>query len=322
VQPRSEAALNLVDLAIDVVVRAAQEYRRRWRLYVGTLMVGWWALIAVELVLIGWLGAPVLIRLESFLFRLSGDDPAEFLKLINDLDINAIGIYLGLNVLLLIIESLVIQNVVTGALINIAAGQADEVRQAYALGAGRYLSLIGVALITVVMIFLPSIVILLPLCAVLFAAPQLVEAGLGRVLGQLMILLATFLCVPTSLFFVLRFALGPQAVIIERQHAIGAARRSWRLLRGWSGMFSVFAVLVLLGIGTMLLGFIAPQFERELSQWITSGLGVPRFALFLISHAFGQILTGFVLPFQAIAMTILYRHLTEQAPPGGDASQV
>lgn len=313
-ETRDEAALTIVDVALAIVAEAAQEYRRRWPVYMLTVIVGWWSLIIVELILIGVLGAPVLTRLEPLLFRSAATGPFEVVQALSGLTLEDIGAYLALIGGLLVFEALILQNVVVGALINLASGRTRTALGAYIMGPGTYLNLIGVALATVVMIFLPSLLLVLPLCGVLAVAPQLVEAGAGRVAGQLLIICAALISLPSSLLFVLRFGLAPQLVVVERRGAIAAVRGSWRLLRGWRGPFLVFAVLVLLAIGSIGFSFIIPQFERELSRLAVGPNGPPLFTLFLISHAFSQIMAGLLLPFQAISLTLIHRRLAGASP--------
>ncbi len=49
-----------INLVITVLVDAIKDYRRRWRLFVGILALGWWPMIAVEVWLLGAFGEPFL----------------------------------------------------------------------------------------------------------------------------------------------------------------------------------------------------------------------------------------------------------------------
>lgn len=309
---RSEETLNQVDLATKIIADAVKEYWQRWRLYTLTVIIGWWSLIVVELVAIAVLGAPYLRRLEPFFFQLASDTPFNFTDAVANLDIQAIVMYLALISGLLIIETWLIQNVVIGALINVASGQAQTPLQAYRMSVDRYFNLFGVALITACMIILPTTLLVLPICAILIVAPQLIDAGLGLIVSQIFVVAATLLLIPASIVFVLRFALGPQHVVIEGTNAVSAVRRSWRMLKGWRGLFGVFAVHALLVVGNVLLGFIATLTERELIGLIGAHLGIPLFVLFLVSHAFAMFIGGLLLPFQAISLTFFYRQLSSQ----------
>lgn len=306
---QQNTTLNLIDLAITIVADAFKEYRQRWRLYTGIVLLGMGLLILIELVLIRILGAPLLVRIEPLLFRFATSSPFDFTSAIADLDLQAIGAYIALLFLLTVVEIFIINNIVIGALINVASGEASGILQAYRLRLARYFNLIGVTLVTGIMIFLPTILLCLLFCSLFFIVPQLFE-GPGRLIGQIVLVFFIFLSAPFALLFGIRFALAPQLVVIEQHNAISAVWRSWRILRGWRAPFSVFSIMVLLAMGSFLLGFIAPQFERELSSIAVRNSQIPLFMLFLVSHAFGQLLNSFLFPFQCIAFTLLYRYIT------------
>lgn len=305
---------NVIDLAISIILESLKEYRRRWPLYLGVVVVGWWPLILVELVLINLLGAPVLMRLEPFLFGLSNSRSFDIASAMAGLDVSAIRSFLVLVVCVGLLESLVMQNVVMGALIHAASRNAISSLRAYTMSLKHYIGLVGIGVLTLLAICIPSAMLWIVAIAVRTAAPS--QSVVGAILSSIFFIVGLLVLVPSSLFFVVRFALGPQATVIEGRNAFSAVFRSWRILGGWREMLCVLAISTLVAMGILLLSFAGSTLERQLGWRLFDSSRFPLFSQFLLSHAVSQFFSGLLLPLQAIAFTLLYQRLARGANNG------
>lgn len=313
-QPKPLASVSdSIKLLVEIVSEAAKAYLRRWRLLLSTMALGWLPLCALELWLMYWLGAPILIRIEPFLSRLSSTEPFDLAQVGADLDLSAALSFLLLSGVIIIGEYVVFRNIVTGALIRAAAGQATRALPAYRLSPLRYLSLMGVTLITAVMICLPSLLLALLWFGMLLLAPSPIS-GLWYVLEVLLPLAVAAAFISAGFFFILWFALAPQSVVIEGRSALAAVRRSGRLLRGRYPMVCVFGVMALLGGPRMIVDMLISPLVHTIGGLIFGDAGFGALGQVLISQVASQVSAGLLMPFDVMALTLLYQRLAALVP--------
>ena len=238
----------------------------------------------------------------------AGSNPFE------NLPIGQIIAFFGLTFGLAVVQVLLGQSLMTGALANAVAraytGQSVSILQAYRIGWQRFFALVGAALAT----FLVGAVVLAVLGVCTFGVGfALLRSGNENagILAGVLVAVAAFgllaLLILASMFFYTRLLLSTQAIVLEGQGPLAGLGRSWQLTKG--AFWRALAITVLMSILAYIIAGIpasAVSFALQLlsagdltaimrNQAIVSGITV-----------LGQII---VIPLQLVIYTLLYYDL-------------
>jgi Membrane domain of glycerophosphoryl diester phosphodiesterase len=160
------------------------------------------------------------------------------------------------------IQYLLVQNLLTGALANAIAqtylGRPISILSAYGFGARRYVALIAASLLP----FTVGVVLFALFLGCMIGG----LAGLGGSIGRgrtgavavLLVGLLLFgllvLLVLAALFFLVRFLLTTQAIVLEGQGPLAGLRRSWRLIGG--AFWRTVGIVLLMGLLTYIISAV------------------------------------------------------------------
>lgn len=258
----------------DMFDTAFKLYRQHFLTFVGIV-----ALLQIPMVILRYLLEYVVghqaaldvlqISQRASIFRPGGPAPLPP----NALPWRSLAIYYAITFGIAIIQGLLIQSLLTGALANAIArtyhGQETSILAAYRLGWRRYLALVASALLQ----FLIAMVVLglfagcafgvaIAIARTLSGARAIALAG---VIGALSMIVALVLFVLVLALFFIRFILTTQAIVLEGRGPISGLGRSWRLIRGsfWRSLA--------IGVLVALLSYIISLFPALL---VSSGLGM------------------------------------------------
>lgn len=130
------------------------------------------------------------------------------------------------------------------------------------------------------------------------AAPALPALIGAAVLAALGILAGLFLFVIPAVFLAVRWAIVAPVVVVERRGPTGSLGRSWDLVRGhsWTVLAILLVSYVAVGlVGAIVGGIVAAPFDDFFGRWL------------------GQVVAdSLVVPFLAIALTLVYLRLEER----------
>jgi hypothetical protein len=213
------------------------------------------------------------------------------------------------------IQYLVVQNLLTGALANAIAqtylGRPISILSAYGFGARRYAALIVASLLP----FVVGVVLfaLFLGCTVGGLAALSTSAGRSRtgvaavVLVGLLLFGLLMLLGLAALFFLVRFLLTTQTIVLEGQGPLAGLRRSWRLVGG--AFWRTVGIVILMGILTYVISAVPATLA---SFALTLGSGgalnnvVRNQAITTLLAQLGLIIG---LPLQLCVYTLLYYDL-------------
>jgi glycerophosphoryl diester phosphodiesterase family protein len=290
---------------------------RLYRAHVLTF-VGIVALLQVPMAIIQFLvqvtlGNSALTDLLRFSSRAPTLRPGQ--SIFDVMPIGQILTFYAITLVLAAIQYLVIQNLLTGALANAIAqtylGRPITILSAYGFGVRRYAALILASLLP----FMIGVVLFVLFVGCTFGALAAVGAGSARsrtglaavlLLVLLLIGLLTLLGL-AALFFLVRFLLTTQAIVLEGQGPLAGLRRSWRLVGG--SFWRTVGVVVLMGILTYLISALPATI---VSFALTFGSGgalnnvVRNQAITTLLAQVGLIVA---LPLQLAVYTLLYYDL-------------
>jgi len=222
--------------------------------------------------------------------------------------------YFGLLFVLGIVQVLLVQSLMTGALANAVAraytGRPVSIIDAYRIGWRRFFALVGAALAT----FLAGAVVLGVLAGCAFGAGfLLVRSGsenAGILAGALIAIVAVgmfgvlFLA---GMIFYTRLLLTTQAIVLEGQGPLAGLSRSWQLTRG--AFWRALAITVLMSILAYIIAGIPASVVSFALQLLSAGdlTAVMRNQAIVSGiTVLGQII---VIPLQLVIFTLLYYDL-------------
>lgn len=223
--------------------------------------------------------------------------------------------FYGITLALSAIQYLVIQNLITGALANAIGksylGRLVTITSAYGFGARRYGALILASLLP----FLAGVLLAALILGCSFGAAGALSAGgargrnaVGVVLLAALLVFGLILVLGLALlFFVIRFLLTTQAIVLEGQGPIDGLRRSWRLVGG--SFWRTLGVVLLMGVLTYLVSAMPASIA---SFALTLSGGSPLDNLVrnqAITALLAQIGLIIALPLQLSVYTLLYYDL-------------
>lgn len=246
-------------------------------------LIGIVAIIKIPLVLLH-IGSTMLLEpetrgaLASLQQRLTSGGPS--LEVLQDLPLTTLGWYFLVALLLAIIELIVAQQLISGALTYAASrcylGQPISIPGAYRFGIQRMIALILAGIFVAILITAASLIVITVtvLIFVLFAAISgAAFAGrensttliplVGALVGSLALLAALGLILLIVVTIATLFLFVPQAIVLEGHSPIAAMSRSLQLVR--SSFWRV--------IGTTLIAYVIIQLIAVLLSW-TMGMGI------------------------------------------------
>lgn len=306
--------LSIGDL-FDTIFRL---YRNNFLVFIGIA-----ALIQIPMILIQ-------MGLE---FALGRQSTADFLQIINelpffnpqtdsvtDLPITNPLLYYGLTIVLALLQIIVVQQLLNGALANAIArrylGQPISVLEAYNFGARRLSALLIVGVLVAILTIVVGVVLIGIYFGGLFLVVSIAttqsgtRAAVAAILALLLMLLLLIVAMIVFAMIALRFLFVTQAVVLEDHGPIGALRRSWQLIRGsfWRvlGIVVLLVILVQIVMGipviimTMVLSFTLGGAADPLQNYLL------RQSITVLTSYAAQIL---VLPIYLSAYTLLYYDL-------------
>jgi hypothetical protein len=217
-----------------------------------------------------------------------------------------------------VLQFLLVQNLITGALANAVArsytGQPVSILDAYRLGWRRFLSLIGASLATLAIGMVALTVIFgctFGLAFVLLgsatgsrSSSAGVLAGVAVALAMLGLLLLLGLA---SLFFYTRLIVTTQAIVLEDRGPLSGLGRSWRLISG--SFWRTLAIAVLMYILAYIIAGIPSALVSFVLQLLSAnslGAIMRNQAIVTLVATLGQIV---ILPLQLVIFTLLYYDL-------------
>ncbi|MBK9944994.1 MAG: glycerophosphoryl diester phosphodiesterase membrane domain-containing protein [Kouleothrix sp.] len=226
--------------------------------------------------------------------------------------------FIGLSMGLGVLQFLLVQNLITGALANAVArsytGQPVSILDAYRLGWRRFLSLIGASLATLAIGMVALTVIFgctFGLAFVLLgsatgsrSSSAGVLAGVAVALAMLGLLLLLGLA---SLFFYTRLIVTTQAIVLEDRGPLSGLGRSWRLISG--SFWRTLAIAVLMYILAYIIAGIPSALVSFVLQLLSAnslGAIMRNQAIVTLVATLGQIV---ILPLQLVIFTLLYYDL-------------
>jgi hypothetical protein len=296
----------------DLLDAAFRLYRRHFLTFIGIAALLQVPFLILQALLQFAIGGTVNGRLTELL-----ENPAatEGSSLSDVLPLGQLALYYVLAFGLAIIQGLVIQNLIAGALANAISrsylGQPVSILGAYRFGAGRLGSLIVASLLLgLLALVLAGVVIGVPALLLIGAAAS------GRVDGVAGGLLFAFALIGLAILSILlaamllpRFLLATQAIVLEGKEAVDGLRRSWQLVSG--SFWRVLGVVVLMGLIVFVISFIFGLPASILNAILAVRQASP-FALTstqVLSNLLVEIGTILVMPLQLAVFTLLYYDL-------------
>lgn len=296
----------------DMFDAAFRLYRAHFITFIGIV-----ALLQIPMAILQFL-VQVTIGGPAFrdILRFSGRPPS-LLPGQNIADVLPIGAFLafyGITLALSAIQYLVVQNLITGALANAIGktylGRPITITSAYGFGARRYGALILASLLP----FLTGAIMIALIvgCSLGGSAALLTgRSRSGTAALVLLLVLAVFgLMVVVglaALFFLIRFLLTTQAIVLEGQGPLAGLRRSWRLVSG--SFWRTSGVVVLMGILTYLVSAM-PAAIASFALTLSGGSPLDNLVRNqAITTLLAQVGLIIALPLQLSVYTLLYYDL-------------
>jgi hypothetical protein len=230
------------------------------------------------------------------------------------LPIESILIFLGVSVLLGLLQGLLVQTLGVGALANAIGrsylGEPVSVASAYQAVLKRFGALVGAALlIGLVTVLLLTVLVGLPVG--LLVASSLGSDSRGgagaAVFGVLLLFLTGLLCVVLAVVVGVRFLFATQAIVLEGQGPVAGLRRSWALSRG--SFFRIFGIVLAMAMIVMVVGALPAQVVIAVLTLIFSRNPEAMIWITTLNLAITQIFTLVAMPLQLVLQTLLYYDL-------------
>lgn len=290
----------------DLLDAAFKLYRRHFLTFVGIA-----ALLQVPMAILLTAVQFLLGGISSRFMDLSGDPAAISRSLTQTLALS------GLSSVLALLQVLVVQNLISGALANAISrsylGREVTILESYRFGTRRLMALIGASLLLfLVVLAVGGLLIGLPLgfLAAVAAGGDPQQAGLG---------VALFFCAfgllvlfgLGALFLYARLILSTQTIVLEGQGPVAGLRRSWQLVGG--SYWRVVLVAVLMWVISWIVSTITSLPLAAATFIITlrdpAQLPDSLAAVQVLSALASQIGYILVLPLQLSVFTLLYYDL-------------
>jgi hypothetical protein len=174
-----------------------------------------------------------------------------------------------------------------------------------------------IALAVTVVVLVQVGLMLIAVAGVVIAVVTSVAAGGGP--GAFALLVVTAGSLLAQVFLGVRWALWPQAAMLEGQQGLAALGRSWRLVSG--STWRVFAYSIVFAILTALVTLLVSTFA---SIVVGDPLADPTPARVGVDALLSALASVLVAPVTGIGMTVLYHDLRrrrgERVPPSADRS--
>lgn len=228
-----------------------------------------------------------------------------------------IALFAGIGVGLGVLQFLLVQNLIAGALANAVArsyrGQPVSILGSYSIGLQRFLALVGASLATLAIGVLFLGVVFGCTFGSVFVLFSNISSrgGAGGVLSGLAIFFAIFgaflLLALLTLYFYTRLLMTTQAIVLENHGPLGGIARSWRLVGG--SFWRTLAIAVLMYILVYVIAGL-PSGILSFALQILSGNSLD--ALLrnqIIAAVIAQVGQIIVLPLQLVIFTMLYYDL-------------
>lgn len=177
-----------------------------------------------------------------------------------DLPITNLLLYYGLTFVLALLQIIVVQQLLNGAMANAIArrylGQPISVLEAYNFGAHRLSALLIVGVLVAILTIVVGMVLMgiyfggVFLMVSVAATQSGVGAAVAAILALLLMVLLLIVAVILFAFIALRFLFVTQAVVMENHGPLRALRRSWQLIGGsfWRVLGIVLLLMILVQI--------------------------------------------------------------------------
>jgi hypothetical protein len=299
-----------VDSFLLIVTDAWLYYRRHPLLLLGTV---WFVFGPVLLLLLPmWVLvlAPAFQPLSDLLVQ-SGTQPALLQAM------PAAGTFFAASFGIMVMHNLITYSLATYALIEFYRcglhGEQLSLLTAYRLNwanISRAVSVSVAALLTWLLVLLPPL-LYIGLVALgswwVFSWPDAMNYTDAVALWWIVsIFVVLALLVVGQVFFFVRLALVPQAIVFEGRGPLGGLLRSFALTRGI--FWKVFLIAIVLGVVSFIIGSIVSSlvplaFVDDVAQAVVAN--------FFLS----EVLYTFWLPFQVLTYTLLYRRLAKYSKP-------
>lgn len=299
--------MSLADI-LDGVFRL---YRQNFVTFVGIVALLQVPVMVLQILLTLALGRGVTADILSFAEVMASFNPQ--VDSWTDLPISNFITFFGASMLLSLIQGIVVQQLITGALANaVARSYLDKpvsILSAYSFGAGRMVALVVAGILVGLIIFL---LYLIPLGLFFGILAVLAPFSSGEGAGAIALLAVLFVLGFIGIFFLvvligLGFMFVTQAIVLEGRNPFDALARSWRLVLG-----SFWRVL-----GTVVILYILVWIVQGVPLYIVSaGIGfifndpVNDFAIQQsLSTLVAYLSLILMLPLQLTAFTLLYYDL-------------
>jgi hypothetical protein len=236
---------------------------------------------------------------------------------LEDLPLTSIIAYIGVTLLLVLLQLIIIQQLMNGALTNAIArsyfGESTTILGAYQLGSSRIGSLIAAGLL----VGLIGFVVFVAFFALYFGAIFAFISGIGDSRGALSAL-ASLLCVFGLflliifgvLYVAVRLLFITQAIVVEGKSAVEGIRRSWGLVQGsfWRTLGGYLLLSLLIQIVLAI-----PVTSATFAIQLTIGDPFDPLANYTLQQILNSLVTYaaqiLVLPLQLTAFTLMYYDL-------------
>lgn len=299
----------------DIFDAAFRLYRRHFLTFIGIAALLQVPMTMVQLTVQFLIGGQALENWLRFASR-----PPRVLPGQSVLDIfpfRDIALFAGISFALGVLQFLLVQNLITGALANAVArsyrGQPVSILGAYSIGARRFLALVGASLATLAIgVLFLAVVFGCTFGSVFVLFNNLSNrGGAGGLLSGLGIVLLIFgaflLLALIMLYFYTRLLMTTQAIVLEQQGPLGGIARSWRLVGGafWRTLLIAVLMYILVYLIAGLPAGILSFALQILSGNSLDALMRNQIIVAVIAQV-GQIV---VLPLQLVIFTMLYYDL-------------
>jgi hypothetical protein len=313
-QPMQNPPPTLRPMGIaDILDAMFRIYRNNFLTFIGIAALAQIPLMLVQLMLDLTLGRAFSADFFSLLTELTTTSASTW----EDLPLSSIVSYVGVTLLLVLLQLVVIQQLMNGALTNAIArsyfGESTTIFGAYQLGSWRIGSLITAGLLVGLSGFVIFVVFFGLYFGTLFALSGSVgdRSGALGALASLLCVFGLFILVGLLvLYVVVRLLFITQAIVVEGKNAVEGIRRSWGLVQGsfWRTLGGYLLLSLLLQI-VLTIPVGSATFAIQLT------LGDPFDPL--ANYTLQQILTSLVtygaqilvLPLQLTAFTLMYYDL-------------
>ena len=215
------------------------------------------------------------------------------------------------SIALALIQSLVVYNLITGALAKAVAtsylGQPISILGAYRIGWRAFFSLMAASL----MPYLATLLVIVPLFALLFGIvfASFGASSTGLPIWATILIILGLIVLGIGLLFVLafvyvRFLLSPQSIVIESLGPLGSLGRSWRLTQ--RAFWRTLLLVILMGILVYIVSGIPASVISLVVQLTAPGNVQMVLAASAVAAIIGQIGLVLALPLQFSVYTLLY----------------